>query len=85
MRFRFDDFSFDAEALELRRGDVSIALQPKVLRFVGYLLENRDRTVTPEELLDSLWPGVSVGRRPWKGGNRLRNTIETRIKKVNNK
>jgi len=60
MRFRFDDFSFDAEALELRRGDVSIALQPKVLRFVGYLLENRDRTVTPEELLDSLWPGVSV-------------------------
>ncbi len=52
---------FDSVALELRRGDAAIDLQPKVVHFLGFLLENRDRTVAQTELLDALWPSVNVG------------------------
>ncbi len=60
MEYRFADFSFDSDSLDLRRGRTSIDLQPKVLRFIRFLLENRERTVSQIELLDALWPGINV-------------------------
>jgi TolB-like protein/Flp pilus assembly protein TadD len=61
MQFRFANFCFDPDAQELRHGDAVVALQAKVFRFLGFLLENCHRTVPQSELLDVLWPGVSVG------------------------
>ena len=35
-------------------------LEPKVFDLIAYLLENRDRVVSKEELQESLWPNVVV-------------------------
>jgi TolB-like protein len=61
VRYRFEKFVFDSDALELRRGDDVIDLQPKVLHFLGFLLENHGRTVAQRELMNALWPSVNVG------------------------
>ena len=61
VKARFGDFVFDSKALELRKGDALVDLQPKVLNFLGVLLENEGRTVAQRELLDRIWPGVVVG------------------------
>ncbi|MEM9223462.1 MAG: tetratricopeptide repeat protein [Pseudomonadota bacterium] len=44
----------------LRRRDVDIALQPQVLSVLRYLLENRDRIVSKDELVEALWDGRIV-------------------------
>ena len=61
MRYRFRDFELDEALYELRREGRAIDLQPKALNLLLYLLQNRERTPTKDELLDALWPGVSVG------------------------
>jgi len=60
MRYRFAGFTYDADRVELRRGDAPIELQPKPLAFLRVLLENGGRALAKHELLDALWPGVVV-------------------------
>src|SRR4051812_33367630 len=57
----FGDFELDVSALELRERGILIAVQPKVLEVLTYLVRNRDRVVPPKELLGAVWPGISVG------------------------
>jgi TolB-like protein/class 3 adenylate cyclase/Tfp pilus assembly protein PilF len=59
-RFCFAGFVLDADRLELCRGAERIEVQPKVLRLLHHLLENAERTVTKQELLDALWPDTTV-------------------------
>jgi DNA-binding winged helix-turn-helix (wHTH) protein/tetratricopeptide (TPR) repeat protein len=61
MRFRFRDCVVDADRFELVRAGEPLPVQPKVLRLLVLLLENRDRTLSKEEILDALWPGIAVG------------------------
>jgi len=61
MRVRFGDFELNGQALELRRGDSLVPLQPKVFDLLVYLVQHRDRVVLRDELLRALWPGVTVG------------------------
>jgi DNA-binding winged helix-turn-helix (wHTH) protein len=60
VRYRFGDFELDALAYTLTRAGLPIVLQPKVFDVVRHLIEHRDRLVTKDELLDSLWPGEHV-------------------------
>jgi TolB-like protein/Tfp pilus assembly protein PilF len=56
----FDDYALHRERRELRcRGDV-ISLEPKVFDLLAYLLENRDRVVSKDELIVSVWDGRIV-------------------------
>jgi DNA-binding winged helix-turn-helix (wHTH) protein/tetratricopeptide (TPR) repeat protein len=65
--FLFGDFVLDASTYKLRRGEREVALQPKVFDAIRYLVENNDRVVRKEELLDALWPGEHVNDTavPW--------------------
>jgi DNA-binding winged helix-turn-helix (wHTH) protein len=56
----FGDCELDDERLELRRGGRSVAIQPKPLEFLFYLVRNRARAVTKRELLAALWPDTAV-------------------------
>jgi predicted ATPase len=56
MRFRFRDCIVDSDRFALTRAGEPVQLQPKVLDLLIFLLENRDRTVTKDELLDAVWP-----------------------------
>jgi DNA-binding winged helix-turn-helix (wHTH) protein len=65
--FHFGDFELDASTYKLRKGDREVALQPKVFDAIRYLVENHDRVVRKEELLEALWPGEHVNDTavPW--------------------
>ena len=61
MIYRFGDCELDAAGFELRREGERVSLQPKVLEFLLLLVRRSGELVSKAELLDSLWPGVSVG------------------------
>lgn len=61
MRFRFRDCVLDDDLFELRRGGEPVEVQPKVLSVLLFLLQNRDRTVTKDEILDAVWPNTATG------------------------
>jgi DNA-binding winged helix-turn-helix (wHTH) protein/tetratricopeptide (TPR) repeat protein len=65
--FLFGDFELDARGYKLRRAGGDVPLQPKVFDAIRYLVENHDRVVRKEELLDALWPGEHVNDTavPW--------------------
>src|SRR4029078_8340127 len=45
---------------ELSREQVPIAVEPQVFDLVVHLMENRDRVVSKDELIDKIWHGGSV-------------------------
>ena len=60
MVYRFAEFEVDGADFHFSASGKSIPLEPKVLRLLLYLLENRNRLVRKQELLDALWPEASV-------------------------
>ena len=61
MQFLFHDHVLDADRRELRRGADLIAVEPQVFDLLLYLLRNRDRVVSKDDLIASVWRG---GLRP---------------------
>jgi TolB-like protein/DNA-binding winged helix-turn-helix (wHTH) protein/Tfp pilus assembly protein PilF len=53
--YRFDDFLADPETWRLSRGGQEIHLEPVVLELLIYLIANRGRLVTRQELMDTVW------------------------------
>ena len=52
----FDKFVFDSRSGSLSLGDEKpVVLRHKLAQLLAYLLEHRERLVTKEELLDTLW------------------------------
>jgi adenylate cyclase len=62
-------FVLDTDRRELRRGTALVSLEPQVFDLLEYLVRNRDRVVTKDELLDSVWNGRIVSE----------STLSTRI------
>ena len=59
MIYRFADSELDTERYELRRQGVLRPVEPQVFDLLRYLLENRDRTVTKDELYRKSGRGAS--------------------------
>jgi len=53
--YRFDDLLVDPEMWRLSRDGQEIHLEPLVLELLIYLIANRDRLVTRQELMDTVW------------------------------
>ena len=60
MLYSFEDFSLDTARRELRRGGALIALQPQVFDLIEYLIRNRERVVSKDDLLAAVWNGRIV-------------------------
>jgi pimeloyl-ACP methyl ester carboxylesterase/DNA-binding winged helix-turn-helix (wHTH) protein len=60
MNFTFGPFQLDEAGRVLRLANREMALQPRVFSLLVYLVRNRDRVVSKEELFDTLWPNVTV-------------------------
>ena len=60
MPFQFEDFVLDPDRRELRRAGMLVALEPQVFDLIDYLVRNRDRVVTKNDLLDAVWNGRVV-------------------------
>jgi TolB-like protein len=58
--YSFEDFVIDTDRRELRRGSRLIPLQPQVFDILHYLIANRLRVVTKDDLIESVWGGRIV-------------------------
>ena len=53
--YRFDDFLVDPDSWKLCKNGAEIHLEPIVLKLLIYLISHRDRLVTRQELMDTVW------------------------------
>jgi TolB-like protein len=60
VEFLFEDHTLDIDRRELRRGSQQIAVEPQVFDLLVYLVQNRERVVTKDDLLDAVWSGRFV-------------------------
>ena len=60
MQFLFRDHLLDTDRRELSREQIPVAVEPQVFDLVVHLMENRDRVVSKDELIDKIWHGRSV-------------------------
>ena len=60
MVFRFGDHVLDIERRELCRGAEPVALEPQVFDLLVYLVRNRGRVVSKDDLIEGVWGGRIV-------------------------
>ena len=60
MQFTFDNQTLDTERRELLRDGTAISVQPQVFDLLVYLVQNRDRVVSKEDLIGLVWAGRTV-------------------------
>jgi len=59
-RFRFENQVLDIARRELRRGDVLVPLEPQVFDLLAYVIRNRDRVVSKDDLVEAVWNGRAI-------------------------
>src|SRR6202050_3966211 len=59
-RLHFEECVLDTDRRELWRDESPVPVQPQVFDLLVYLIENRDRVVTKDNLLDAVWNGRIV-------------------------
>ena len=60
MQFVFADHVLDTERRELRRGARTLPVEPQVFDLLVYLVQNRDRVVSKDDLIAAVWSGRIV-------------------------
>ena len=60
MRFIFKDCVLDLDTRELTRGFEAVAIGPQVFDLLVYLIQNRERVVSKDGLLEAVWGGRIV-------------------------
>ena len=60
MRYLFEDYAFDPDRRELCRGAEVVPIAPQVFDLLDYLIRNRERVVSKNDLINAVWNGRSV-------------------------
>jgi TolB-like protein len=60
LRFLFDDYALDTDLRELQRGTSVVPVTPQVFDLLDYLIRNRGRVVSKDDLIIAIWNGRSV-------------------------
>ncbi len=60
MNYRFEAFELDVARMELRRSGTPVAAEPQVFELLQFLIEQRDRVVTKDEIVARVWNGRIV-------------------------
>jgi DNA-binding winged helix-turn-helix (wHTH) protein len=70
--FLFEDFVLDSDRRELRAGGTIVPIEPQAFDLLVYLIENRDRVISKDDLIASVWGGRIVSE----------STLDSRINAV---
>ncbi len=54
--YHFGPFSLHEEARELRKDDTVVPIEPRVYDLLNFLIANRDRAISKDDLIASVWP-----------------------------
>ncbi|MBV1904023.1 MAG: winged helix-turn-helix domain-containing protein, partial [Marinosulfonomonas sp.] len=60
MIYRFGEYCLDAALYELRAGGNRVAIEPQVFSLLQYLIENRDRVVSKDDMIGAVWGGRAI-------------------------
>ena len=60
VRYFFEGYALDTNRRELSLGADLVPLEPQVFDVLAYLIQNRERVVSKDDLLASIWEGRSV-------------------------
>ena len=60
MQFHFSDHVLDNGRRELLRGQERLEIEPQVFDLLAYLVQNRDRVVSKDDLIEAIWQGRVV-------------------------
>jgi DNA-binding response OmpR family regulator len=51
LRYLFEEYAFDTDRRELHRGTEAVSIAPQVFDLLDYLIRNRERVVTKDDLV----------------------------------
>jgi TolB-like protein/Flp pilus assembly protein TadD len=60
LRYLFEDYALDPERRELSRGADVVSVAPQVFDLLDYLIRNRERVVSKDDLINAIWNRRSV-------------------------
>ena len=60
MIYEFGQFELDLAAVELRAGGKAVSLEPQVFALLALLVENSERMVSKDEIIEKVWDGRVV-------------------------
>ena len=60
MRYIFENYAIDTGRRELHRGADVVSVAPQVFDLLDYLIRNRERVVSKDDLIDAIWNGRIV-------------------------
>jgi TolB-like protein len=60
LHYLFEEYAFDTDRRELHRGANVVSVAPQVFDLLDFLICNRERVVSKDELINAIWNGRSV-------------------------
>jgi TolB-like protein len=60
LRYLFEEYTFDTDRRELHRATDVIVVTPQVFDLLDYLIRNRERVVSKDDLINAVWNGRIV-------------------------
>ena len=60
LRYEFDGLQLDTERRELRKGTALVQLEPQVFDLLAFLIRQRERVVSRDEIINAVWNGRIV-------------------------
>ena len=60
LRYLFEEYAFDTDRRELHRGADVVSVTPQVFDLLDYLIRNRERVVSKDDLINAIWNGRIV-------------------------
>jgi TolB-like protein len=60
LRYLFENYAFDTDRRELHRGADVVSIAPQVFDLLDYLIHNRERVASKDDLIKAIWNGRIV-------------------------
>ncbi|MBR0874696.1 winged helix-turn-helix domain-containing protein [Bradyrhizobium tropiciagri] len=60
MRYLFEEYALDTDRRELHRGTEMMSVTPQVFDLLDFLIRNRERVVSKDDIIDAIWNGRIV-------------------------